>query len=47
MHKKITNISVSFRGIKTRCRKEDLHVERIRRIYSDECETFTPSQDSP
>lgn len=42
MHDKITNVSVSFKGIKKRARKSSFHIERLDRIYSESHQVLTP-----
>lgn len=42
MHNKVTNISVSFKGIKKRARKVDFHVERLDYIFADQHQVLTP-----
>lgn len=42
MHNKVTNISVTFNGIKKRARKTTFHVERLDMIYDDKHQVLTP-----
>ena len=43
-HKKVTKISVMFRGIKKRARKVCFHSEKLNEIYSEAHETLTSEQ---